>query len=108
MLHPLHRALETVTDTRVIGLAPVRQIDPDGAYAGAPECIEIAFRRFAVDHSDAPGIRAARFHPEERRRIVGPVNTRIHDDHALDVERSMHRRHFFGRRRLGRIAAPRP
>ena len=43
----------------------------------------------------------------ERARVVGPVDARLHDDHAIHVQRAMQRAHLVDQGRLGRVDARR-
>src|SRR4029079_10440968 len=51
----------------------------------------------------AAGVRAARLHAVERGRVVRPVDARGDDDHALDAERPVERRHLRRERGLRRV-----
>ena len=94
------RLLEPLASHGRVRRAGGRQIQADAAHTGLAHGVEIALRRFFVDHGDAPGVGAARSHAEQRRRIVGAVDARGDDHHALDMQRLVQRRHFLGRCQL--------
>ena len=70
-----------------------------------PHRVEIALRRLVVDHGDAARVGAARRHAEERGGVVGAVDARRDDDHALHVQRLVQRRHFLRRGQFRRVDA---
>jgi hypothetical protein len=84
-----------------------REIEPDAAEARGLHGVEIGFAGLVVDHGHTARGRAARLHAEQRRRIVGSIDARRHDHHALDVQRLVQRAHLFGRGKLRRVDAPR-
>ena len=84
-----------------------RQIEADAADARFVHGVEIALQRLVVDHGDAARIRAARLDAEQRSGVVGAIDARRHDHHALDMQRPVQRRHFFRRCWFRRIDTPR-
>ena len=106
-LHALDRRLEALPADVGIADAAGRQIEPDAAHAGLAHGVEIALRRLVVDDGDAARVGAARLHAVQRRGIVGAVDARRDDHHALHVQRLVERRHLLGQRQLRRIDAPR-
>ncbi len=66
-----------------------------------------ALAGLVIDHGNAARGRPARLHAEQRRRIVGAVDARRHDHHALDMQRLVQRAHLLRRGQLRRIDAPR-
>ena len=68
-----------------------REIEADAAEAGLLHGVEIGLAGLVVDHGDAARGRAARLHAEQRGRIVGAIDARRHDHHALDMQRLVQR-----------------
>ncbi len=105
--HALEGPFEPRAPCRRVGCAAGREIEPDAAHPGPRHGVELALRRLVVDDGHAARIGAARLHAVERGRVVGAVNARRNDDHALHAKRLVQRRHFFRQRHFGRIHAPR-
>jgi hypothetical protein len=81
------------------------QIEPDAANAGLAHRVEVGLAGLVVDHGNAARGCSARLHAEQCRRIVGAIDARRHDHHALEMQRLVQRAHLLGRGRLGRIDA---
>ena len=81
------------------------EIEADAAEAGLLHGIQIGLAGPVVNHGNAPSGRPPRFHAEQGGRIVGAVDARRHDHHALDMQRLVQRRHFLRARQFGRVDA---
>src|SRR3989442_12963685 len=106
-LHALDGTLKALATDGGVADAGRGEIEPDAAHAGLAHRVELAVRGLVVDDGDAAPVGTARLHAAERGRVVGALDARRHDDHALDVTRPLERRHLFGERRLPGIDAPR-
>ncbi|MEY9669059.1 hypothetical protein ABIE80_007767 [Bradyrhizobium diazoefficiens] len=90
-----------------IGIADAagRKVDADAAEAFLLHRVELRFGRLVVDHGDPARGPATRLHAEQSGGVVGAVDARRHDHHALDMQRLVQRGHFFRARQLRRIDA---
>ena len=79
------------------------EIEPDAADAGLVHGVELAIRRLVVDHGDAARGRTPGLHAEQRGGVIGAVDARRHDHHALHPQRLVQCRHFLGRRQFRRV-----
>src|SRR5438552_3771308 len=79
------RGLEAWTADRRIGLAGGFEIDPDAADAGAVHPVKLIVGCPLVDDGDSPGPRAELPQRLERAGVVGAIDARLDDDHALRV-----------------------
>ena len=106
-LHALDGGREArAADIRIADAAG-GEIDATAAKTVRLHCVELGFRGLVVDHGHSACGRAARLHAEQGGGIVGAVDARRHDHHALDMQRLVQRRHFLGACRFRRIDAPR-
>src|ERR1019366_2495587 len=86
-LHAFDRGLQALaSDARIVD-ATGGEVDADAAYACFAHRVEIALRRLVVDHRNAAPRVATKFDALQGRPIVGSVDARGHDHHALDVQR---------------------
>ncbi|MGY4607675.1 hypothetical protein ACVW16_006087 [Bradyrhizobium sp. USDA 4474] len=105
--HALDRSGEAGAADIGIVDAVGRQIDADAAKAVRMHRVELGFRGVVVDHGHAARGGAAGLDAEQAGGIVGSVDARRDDHHALDMQRLVQRRHLFRTRRSRRIDAPR-
>ena len=104
-LHALDRGGEARAADIGIVDATGCEVKADAAEADLVHGVERALRRLVVDHGDAAGRGAAGHHAVLAGRIVGAVDARRHDHHALHVQRLVQRAHLFGRGGLRRVDA---
>src|SRR6202049_4002587 len=104
--HALDRGLKARAADRRVTDAAGREIEPDAANPRPVHGVEIAVRGLVVDHGDAARGRAAGLHAEKRGRVVAAVDAGRNDHDAVDVQRSVQGRHFFGRGQFRGVGAP--
>jgi hypothetical protein len=105
-LDAVDRGLKALAPGIGIVDAAGRKVNPNAAEAGRVHGVEIAFGRLVVDYGDPARGRAARLDAEQRGGVVRSIDARRDNNHALDVQRLMQRRHLLGRGWFRRIDAP--
>ena len=97
---------ESLARDRWIVDAGSRKVQTNPSNAGFAHRVQLGIGRLVVDHRHTTHATPKRAHAVEGARVVGPVDARLHDDDALETQRSKQLSKLLDRRNLGRVGAP--